>query len=58
MAPTQTRSHRVRSNEDMIELVVAKDVARSPRYNEDIASTKSAERPWLRWNIAALWVGV
>lgn len=58
MAPTQTRSHMVRSNEEMIELVVAQDVARSPRYNEDIAPTRSAERTWSRWNIAALWVGM
>jgi nucleobase:cation symporter-1, NCS1 family len=41
-----------------IELDVGEDIASSPRYNEDIAPTRAAQRTWSRWNVAALWVGM
>ena len=41
-----------------VELVVGDDIALSPRYNEDIAPTKAAQRTWSRWNVASLWVGM
>jgi NCS1 family nucleobase:cation symporter-1 len=41
-----------------IELDVGDDIARSPRYNEDIAPTKASQRTWSRWNVASLWVGM
>ena len=41
-----------------IELEVGEDIASSPRYNEDIAPTRAAQRTWSRWNVAALWVGM
>jgi NCS1 family nucleobase:cation symporter-1 len=41
-----------------IELDVGTDLSNSPRYNEDIAPTKSSQRTWSRWNVASLWVGM
>jgi NCS1 family nucleobase:cation symporter-1 len=41
-----------------IELEVGDDIALSPRYNEDIAPTRAAQRTWSRWNVASLWVGM
>jgi len=41
-----------------VELEVGDDIANSPRYNEDIAPTKAAQRTWSRWNVASLWVGM
>jgi NCS1 family nucleobase:cation symporter-1 len=41
-----------------IELELGKDLASSPRYNDDIAPTKAAQRTWTRWNVASLWVGM
>ncbi len=41
-----------------VELEVGDDIAASPRYNEDIAPTKAAQRTWSRWNVASLWVGM
>ena len=41
-----------------VELDLGQDLASSPRYNDDIAPTKAAQRTWSRWNVAALWVGM
>ena len=41
-----------------VELDVGQDLLNSPRYNEDIAPTKAAQRTWSRWNVASLWVGM
>ncbi len=41
-----------------VELVLGDDLANSPRYNDDIAPTKSSQRTWSRWNVASLWVGM
>ncbi len=41
-----------------IELDVGTDLTNSPRYNEDIAPTKAAQRTWSKWNVASLWVGM
>jgi NCS1 family nucleobase:cation symporter-1 len=41
-----------------VELVLGEDLASSPRYNDDIAPTKAAQRTWSRWNVASLWVGM
>lgn len=41
-----------------VELDLGQDLANSPRYNDDIAPTKVAQRTWTRWNVAALWVGM
>ncbi len=41
-----------------MELEVGDDLANSPRFNEDIAPTRAAQRTWNRWNVAALWVGM
>jgi len=43
---------------EFYELEAGADIKNSPRYNEDIAPTKAAQRTWNRWNIAALWVGM
>ncbi len=42
----------------MYELEAGKDVTDSPLYNEDIAPTKTHQRTWHKWNVAALWVGM
>jgi NCS1 family nucleobase:cation symporter-1 len=41
-----------------VELDVGDDIAKSPRYNKDIAPTKASQRTWSRWNVASLWVGM
>ncbi len=41
-----------------VELDVGDDIANSPRYNDDIAPTRAAQRTWTRWNVASLWVGM
>jgi len=41
-----------------VELVLGDDLASSPRYNDDIAPTKAAQRTWSKWNVASLWVGM
>ena len=43
---------------DLVELELGQDLADSPRYNDDIAPTKAAQRTWTRWNVASLWVGM
>src|SRR5688572_1620736 len=43
---------------EFFELDVGADIAGSPRYNDDIAPTKVAQRTWNSWHIAALWVGM
>ena len=55
MAKTETKVVAV---DEFYELDVGEDLENSPRYNEDIAPTKIAERTWNRWNIASLWVGM
>jgi len=49
---------RLRTVGEHVELDVGDDIANSPRYNEDIAPTRAAQRTWTRWNVAALWVGM
>ncbi len=49
---------RLRTVGEHIELDVGDDIANSPRYNDDIAPTRAAQRTWTRWNVAALWVGM
>ncbi len=49
---------RLRTVGEHIELDVGDDIANSPRYNEDIAPTKAAQRTWTKWNVASLWVGM
>ena len=55
MAETETKVVAV---DEFYELDVGEDLENSPRYNEDIAPTKIAERTWNRWNIASFWVGM
>jgi NCS1 family nucleobase:cation symporter-1 len=55
MTATQSRAVTVGEH---IELEVGDEIAMSPRYNEDIAPTKAAQRTWSRWNVASLWVGM
>lgn len=43
---------------DLYELEVGDDIAASPRYNDDIAPTRAAQRTWTQWNVASLWVGM
>ncbi|MCP4300482.1 MAG: NCS1 family nucleobase:cation symporter-1 [Gammaproteobacteria bacterium] len=49
---------KLRSVGEHIELAVGDDIALSPRYNDDIAPTRAAQRTWSRWNVASLWVGM
>ncbi len=49
---------QLRTVGEHIELDVGDDIANSPRYNEDIAPTKAAQRTWTKWNVASLWVGM
>src|SRR6187551_3629306 len=51
------KSRAVRVGE-FYELEVGANLAASPRFNEDIAPTKVAQRTWNEWHIAALWVGM
>ncbi len=48
----------LRSVGELVELDLGQDLASSPRYNDDIAPTKAAQRTWTRWNVASLWVGM
>jgi NCS1 family nucleobase:cation symporter-1 len=54
---TEADSRAVKVGE-FYELEVGADLAASPRFNEDIAPTKVAQRTWNTWHIAALWVGM
>jgi len=49
---------QLRTVGEHVELDVGDDIANSPRYNEDIAPTKAAQRTWTKWNVASLWVGM
>lgn len=49
---------RLRTVGEHIELDLGQDLANSPRYNDDIAPTRSSLRTWSRWNVASLWVGM
>ena len=49
---------KLRTVGEHIELDVGDDIAHSPRYNDDIAPTRAAQRTWSRWNVASLWVGM
>jgi len=48
----------LRSVGEHVELELGQDLASSPRYNDDIAPTRAAQRTWSRWHVAALWVGM
>lgn len=54
----QASDSRVSAVGEFFELDAGPDLLDSPRYNEDIAPTRIAERTWNRWNIASLWVGM
>jgi nucleobase:cation symporter-1, NCS1 family len=54
---TEKASRAVQVGE-FYELEVGADLATSPRFNEDIAPTRVAQRTWNTWHIAALWVGM
>ena len=49
---------QLRTVGEHVELDVGDDIANSPRYNEDIAPTRAAQRTWTKWNVASLWVGM
>jgi len=49
---------RVVSVGEFVELRPGPELLASPRYNDDIAPTRAAERTWTKWNVAALWVGM
>lgn len=49
---------KLRTVGEHIELELGDDIASSPRYNDDIAPTRAAQRTWSRWNVASLWVGM
>jgi NCS1 family nucleobase:cation symporter-1 len=49
---------KLRTVGEHIELDVGEDLASSPRYNDDIAPTRAAQRTWSRWHVASLWVGM
>ena len=57
MPGTPENSRAVQVGE-FYELEVGADLAASPRFNEDIAPTRVAQRTWNSWHIAALWVGM
>jgi len=57
MAELETVS-TLRTVGEHVELDVGTDLTNSPRYNDDIAPTKAAQRTWSRWNVASLWVGM
>jgi len=54
----QASESQVNAVGEFFELDAGPDLIDSPRYNEDIAPTKIAERTWNRWNVASLWVGM
>ena len=49
---------RLRTVGEHVELELGRDLAESPRYNDDIAPTKAEVRTWTRWHVASLWVGM
>ncbi|MDA0705097.1 MAG: NCS1 family nucleobase:cation symporter-1 [Proteobacteria bacterium] len=49
---------QLRTVGEHVELEVGDDIANSPRYNDDIAPTKAAQRTWTKWHVASLWVGM
>ena len=53
--PTVSKLRKVGAH---VELELGRDLADSPRYNDDIAPTRASQRTWSRWNVAALWVGM
>ena len=57
-SPVSEATSRLRTVGEHIELDVGDDIASSPRYNEDIAPTRAAQRTWTKWNVASLWVGM
>ena len=57
-SPVSEAISQLRTVGEHIELDVGDDIANSPRYNEDIAPTKAAQRTWTKWNVASLWVGM
>jgi NCS1 family nucleobase:cation symporter-1 len=57
MAELPATSRAVKVGE-FYELEVGADLVESPRYNDDIAPTRVAQRTWNEWHIAALWVGM
>ncbi|MDG1581596.1 NCS1 family nucleobase:cation symporter-1 [Pseudomonas sp. GOM6] len=48
----------VTAQDGLYEMNAGAEVLDSPRYNEDIAPTKVAERTWRSVHITALWVGM
>ena len=57
MADLPAKSRAVQVGE-FYELETGADVLASPRFNQDIAPTRVAQRTWNTWHIAALWVGM
>jgi NCS1 family nucleobase:cation symporter-1 len=57
MAGEPATSRAVKVGE-FYELEVGQDLLASPRFNQDIAPTRVAQRTWNTWHIAALWVGM
>jgi len=55
---TNAKPSRLIAVGELVELEVGEDIANSPRYNEDIAPTKAAQRTWSKWNVASLWIGM
>jgi len=51
-------SSQIRTVGEFVELDAGDDLLDSPRYNEDIAPTRTSERTWNQWNVASLWVGM
>ncbi len=54
----QPTTSSLRTVGEHIELELGDDIAESPRYNDDIAPTRAAQRTWSKWNVASLWVGM
>ena len=57
-SPVSEAVSKLRTVGEHIELDVGDDIANSPRYNDDIAPTRAAQRTWTKWNVASLWVGM
>ena len=49
---------QLRTVGEHVELELGDDIANSPRYNDDIAPTRAAQRTWSKWHVASLWVGM
>ena len=56
--PELPATSSLRTVGEHVELELGQDLANSPRYNDDIAPTRAAQRTWSRWNVASLWVGM